>query len=139
MNNQNEFVASVVVSLAAVSTGMVAAMLWGGSLPGWLLSLELAMLLAGALVYGLTGAKPSLAPWLRSRPMVGAALVSLGVAVTFIPLQFVIAAFLIGAGTRLTWLSACELEDATSHASEVAIGVPDVYDAKERRQCVRGA
>jgi hypothetical protein len=102
MNNQNEFVASVVVSLAAVSTGMVAAMRWGGELPGWLLSLELAMLLAGALVYGFTGAKPALAPWLRPRPMVGAALVSLGVAVTFVPLQFVIAAFLIGAGTRLT-------------------------------------
>ena len=54
--------------------------------------------------------------WLHSRPVKGAALVCLGVAAIFVPLAFVIAALLIGAGTRMVWAPACEVEDKATVA-----------------------
>ena len=70
----------------------------------------LALTLLAAVAYGFTGAVPRL-DWLYSRPVRGAALVCLGVAAVFVPLAFVIAALLIGAGTRMVWASACEVVD----------------------------
>jgi hypothetical protein len=43
-------------------------MLWGGELPAWLLSAELALILGGALVFGFTGS------WLACRPILEVAL-----------------------------------------------------------------
>jgi hypothetical protein len=115
LNSRELFIAGCVMSFAGVTLGIVAVTLFGGTLPAWLLSAELIVILAAALIYGFTGARlPSIAPWLSSRPIQGASLVCLGVAVTFVPLQFIFAALLIGAGTRLVWRAACDLEKSES-------------------------
>jgi hypothetical protein len=110
MNQRSVFVTGCLLALAALSAGIAGALLWGGELPGWLLSLGLALMLGGALIFGFTGAWPRLGPWLKCRPIQGAALVCLGVALIFVPVTFVASAVVIGLGARLVWLSACELE-----------------------------
>jgi hypothetical protein len=119
MSKQNAFITGCLLALAALSLGIVLALHWGGELPGWLLSLELVLILGAALVCGFTGAWPRLGPWLRCRPIQGAALVCLGVAVIFVPVTFLVAAVVIGIGTRLVWLSACELDGKGSTELDV--------------------
>ena len=94
------------VSFAAVAIGIAATLRWGADLPGWLLTCTLSLSMLLAMAYGFTSALPRF-DWLKSKPVRGAALVWLGVAAIFVPLSFVIAAFLIGYGTRLVWETAC--------------------------------
>jgi hypothetical protein len=110
-NNRRLFMTACVFSLGAVGLGLFAAIQWGGETPGWLLRAEVALFSAAALAYGFTLSLPALAPWAWSRPIRGTAYIVLGVFSIFIPVQFVVSAFLIGVGTRLTWMAACDLED----------------------------
>ena len=119
MDKRSLFVAGCVISVAAALLGLVACIIWGGSLPPWLLFLELAMIVAGARPSVSQRHSPPLPPALVPPDQGGA--VCLGVAVTFVPLQLVLAAFLIGAGTRLEWLSGCELESEESSAPDVSV------------------
>jgi hypothetical protein len=109
MNQRKLFIIACAMCLAALSGGCFLVVFWGGELPGWLLRAELAAFCSVALVYGFFASLPTLTPWLWSRPIRGAALVCLGVAAIFVPLQFVVAAVFIAMGTRLTWASACEI------------------------------
>lgn len=109
MNQRRLFIIACALCVAALGGGCFLVVFTGGELPGWLLRAELAAFCSVALVYGFFASLPTLTPWLWSRPIRGAALVCLGVAAIFVPLEFVLAALLIGVGTRLTWASACEL------------------------------
>jgi hypothetical protein len=109
MNQRKLFIIACAICLAALGGGCFLIVFWGGELPGWLLRAELAAFCSVALVYGFFASLPTLTPWLWSRPIRGAALVCLGVAAIFVPMEFVLAALLIALGTRLTWASACEL------------------------------
>ena len=64
-----------------------------------------------AMNYGFTARLPRV-PWLMLRPVRGAVLVVLGSIMVFIQPQLIVAAYLIGRGIRLVWLSACQLADA---------------------------
>jgi len=110
MQDRTIFIASAVGCLVTLSIGCFLLMVWGGETPTWLLSSELAAVCSVSLVYGFTALLPSVAPWLWSRPVKGAACVCLGVAAIFLPLSFVVAALLIALGTRLMWTAAVELE-----------------------------
>ena len=60
-----------------------------------------------ALNYGFTARLPRV-PWLALRPVRGTILVMLGSVMVFIQPQLIVAAYLIGRGIRLVWLSACK-------------------------------
>ena len=77
-----------------------------------------------ALAYGFTPAALPRLGWLHSRPVKGAVLVCLGIAAIFIPLSFVIAALLIGGGTRMVWDAACDLEDGKPSGVRVTLARP---------------
>jgi hypothetical protein len=53
-----------------------------------------------ALMYGFTGTIPQFG----TRAVKGAALIVLGIAAIWVPLQFVVAALLVANGTRMAWL-----------------------------------
>jgi hypothetical protein len=57
-----------------------------------------------ALVYGFTGALPRI----DAKPLQGVALVCLGLAAIWVPLQFSIAALFVGMGTRLIWIEVAQ-------------------------------
>jgi hypothetical protein len=109
MDHRRLFMLACAVCLSALGGGCFLIVFWGGEVPDWLLRGELAVFCSVALVYGFTASLPALAPWLWSRPVKGAACVCLGVAAIFVPLSFVVAALFIALGTRLIWLSACDL------------------------------
>jgi hypothetical protein len=115
MDKEKMLVACCVVSVLVVGSGIAAVVWTGGDMPGWLLAAELSLVMGLALLVGFAAAIPALAPYLRLRSVRGAGLVCVGVAAVFLPLQLIIAAGLIGAGTKLVWGSACE-EDAAEHA-----------------------
>ncbi|WP_076351822.1 hypothetical protein [Paludisphaera borealis] len=135
MQDRTIFIASAVGCLVALSFGCFLLMVWGGETPTWMLSSELAAVCSVALVYGFTALLPSLAPWLWSRPVKGAACVCLGVAAIFVPLSFVVAAILIALGTRLMWTAAVELEGG--HEQPVVVeATPRPVEAKARNRSV---
>jgi hypothetical protein len=94
--------------LAAVLGGIMALLNWGATPPPWLAGTEAALIMAVALSYGFTARLPRI-PWLALRPVRGTVLVTLGCVCVFIPPQLILAAYLIGRGVRLVWLSACQL------------------------------
>jgi hypothetical protein len=106
------YLASGVVMLAALMSGLALVVVYGFEPPGWLLRAEMAALMAAALVCGFARRLPALTPWLRMRPVRGAALVVLGVAAVYLPPPLVVSAVLIASGVRMVWAEACELADA---------------------------
>jgi hypothetical protein len=120
MNRTVVFFVAVATSLAALTFGIWAAVVWRGELPAWLLASVLSLLLCAALAFGFTNVRPSLPPWARSRPVIGALLVTGGVAAVYIPAQFVVAAALIGAGVRVVWVAARDLERQDTLAAKDA-------------------
>lgn len=74
---------------------------WGGEAPRWLLMIECAAVMMGALLFGFTSYNPSAPEWLRHEAVRGVGLVYLGVGAMFIDPRFFISAFLIGCGCRL--------------------------------------
>jgi len=96
--------------VAALLGGIIALLVWGGSPPAWLAGLEAALLMGAALLYGYVGHVPAIGRWLWLRPIRGTVLVGLGIVAMFVPPQLVLAAFLVAAGVRLVWQSACDLE-----------------------------
>jgi hypothetical protein len=140
MKFNQRLIVACLISVGALGSGIVAAVLCGGEPPAWLLRTELGLLCGGALVYGY-GFTASLvlpvAPWLwSSRAIRGAVFVCLGVGAVFVPVQFVIAAFLIGVGARMVTASACALEEDVSRSASVfAAGgeLVRVVDPAQRR------
>jgi hypothetical protein len=106
------YLVSCAIALAALAGGGVLVVAYGFSPPGWLLRAEMAALSFAALLVGFAGRLPALLPWLRLRPVFGAALVCVGVAAVYLPPSLVISAVLIASGVRLVWAEACELADA---------------------------
>jgi hypothetical protein len=140
MNDRKHFIAACGLSLGAVVFGLFAAVLSGGEPPAWLLRAEVALFSAAALAYGFTASLPAFAPWAWSRPVRGAACIILGVGAIFVPVQFVVSAFLLGIGTRLTWTAACELEDEENVPAtilSVVIARSDIVSAAEPQPPVR--
>jgi hypothetical protein len=106
----------------ALALGIAALIAFGTEPPVWLLRAELAALSAAALLFGFARRVPSLLPWLKLRPVRGAALVCVGVVAVYLPPQLVISAVLIAAGTRLAWAEACELaavEEEPAHGTAI--------------------
>lgn len=104
--------------ISALAGGILALVNWGLEPPLWLGVTQAALLMGAALVYGYTAYLPSLAPWLWLRPIRGTIFVMLGIAVIHIPAQLLLAAYLIGRGTRLIMLAACRLEESEAdHAA----------------------
>jgi hypothetical protein len=97
---------------AALLGGIIALINWGLNPPLWLGVIQAALLMGAALVYGFTAYLPTLAPWLWLRPIRGTIFVMLGIAVIYVQPQLLLAAWLIGRGTRLIWLAACQLEES---------------------------
>lgn len=119
------------IACAAALAGGIAIMLrWGIDPPPWLAGLEAAVLAGAALVYGYTAWLPTLPRWLWLRPIRGTVLVLFGIAAMYVPPQLILSAYLIGAGVRLVWQSACDLaeKDGTelrvAHADADALPVP---------------
>jgi hypothetical protein len=129
MSERNLFVSAYLLALAAFALGTGLALLWGGAPPAWLLTLVLALILAVALWFGFTGAWPRLVPWLKCRPIQGAALVCGGVAMIFMPVTWVAAGAAIAIGTHLVWRSACELGGHDREVIEVRAVVRDAVPA----------
>ena len=96
---------------AALLGGIVALLQWGVTPPPWLAGTEAMLLMGVAMNYGFTARLPRV-PWLALRPVRGTILVVLGSIMVFIQPQLIVAAFLIGRGIRLVWLSACQLAEA---------------------------
>jgi hypothetical protein len=103
--------------LAVLLGGIVALLHWGAAPPPWLAGSEAMLLMGVALTYGYTGRLPRF-PWLALRPVRGTILVMLGVTVIFVQPQLLVAAYLIGQGIRLVWLSACDVAGMPIAAGE---------------------
>ena len=84
MDNRRLFTVACAICIAALGGGCFLVVFLGG-LPDWLLQAELAAFCSVALVYGFFASLPTLTPWLWSRPIRGAALVCLGVALSSFP------------------------------------------------------
>ena len=93
--------------VAALLGGIIALLNWGATPPPWLAGTEAALIMGVALSYGFTARLPRV-PWLRMRPVRGTLLVALGSIMVFVQPQLIVAAYLIGRGIRLVWLSACQ-------------------------------
>jgi hypothetical protein len=125
MKFNRSLIVACLISVGVAGIGIVAAVLCGGEPPAWLLRTELGLLCGCALVYGYgftASAVMPVAQWLwSSRAIRGGAYVCLGVGAAFVPVQFVFAAFLIGAGTRMVIASVCAFdEDVLRFASVFA-------------------
>jgi hypothetical protein len=103
------YVVSCGIAAAALVGGGGLVVAYGFSPPPWLLTAELAILSAVALVGGFTACLPALVPWLRLRPVRGAMLICLGVAAVYLPPQFIASAVFLGLGVKLVWAEACDL------------------------------
>lgn len=102
-------VLSAACCVASLSCGGLLLAAFGPELPSWLMALALALCSGLALACGFGLYNPKVPDWLRQRPVLGAICVAIGVGAMFIPVNFVVSAFLLGCGTRLVWVSACEL------------------------------
>jgi hypothetical protein len=105
------FIACGVAAVAALAFGCVMIAFHGFTPPDWLLRGEVAIFSGIALVGGFTAFVPAVMPWMRLRPVRGAALVIAGVAAVYVPAQFIASAVLLTLGIRLVWAEACELAD----------------------------
>ena len=96
----------------AVIVGLVAAsallLYWGGEAPVWLLTLQLAAVMAAALFLGFTTYSLSAPDWTRHDAVKGVLLVYLGIGVMLTDPRFLISAFLIGCGCKMLMRSATE-------------------------------
>jgi hypothetical protein len=101
----------LVLCAVVVASGIAAMLMRGFTPPAWLAGLEAALLSGAALLYGYTAWLPTLPQWLRLRPIRGTVLCILGIGAMYVPPQLILSAFLIGAGVRLVWQSACELAE----------------------------
>src|SRR5581483_6720891 len=101
----------LILCAIALMLGIVAVLAWGFSPPAWLAGTVAALLMGAALVYGFTAYIPEIGAWLWLRPIRGTVLVMLGIAAMYVPPQLIVAAYLVGVGVRLVWLSACELAE----------------------------
>ena len=113
MNNRTF---QLVLCAAALLGGIFALLHWGATPPPWMAGTEAALIMAVALNYGFTARLPRV-PWLVLRPVRGTILVTLGLIMLFIQPQLIVAAYLVGRGVRLVWLSACQLADAERYAA----------------------
>jgi hypothetical protein len=124
--------------IAAILGGIIALLHWGATPPAWLAGTEAALIMALALNYGFTARLPQI-PWLALRPVRGTILVMLGSVIVFIQPQLIVAAWLIGRGTRLVWLSACQLASDEEHDGiEQRYTVAKRSDAPVGHESVRG-
>lgn len=109
------FFETAILTLLALLGGGILVLAYGFEPPPWFLTVELAAASAVALLCGFSARLPawrSLLPWLRLRPVRGAALVILGVAAMHVPPQFIASAVFLALGVRLVWAEACELAEA---------------------------
>jgi hypothetical protein len=127
MKFSQTLIVSCLISVGALGSGIGAAVLCGGEPPAWLLRTELGFLSGGALVYGYGFTAPPGVPvprWLwSSRAIRGSVFVCLGVGTAFVPVQALLAAFLIGVGMRMVTASACGLEEDVSRSASVFAAV----------------
>ena len=103
------FIASLAASALALALGGLGLYAWGMDPPGWLVRAQAASFSTLALAYGFSSLRFRLAPWTGLRSIRGATCVVTGVAVMYIPPQFLLSAYLMGAGIRSIWAAACEL------------------------------
>ncbi|WP_422929663.1 hypothetical protein [Singulisphaera sp. PoT] len=102
------FTLSCLVSVLSLAAGSLCLWLWGVGPPGWLIRGQVALFSALALAYGFSSLQPSIPRWIWLRPIRGTLFVVCGIAAMYIPIQFLVSAYLMGAGIRLIWASACE-------------------------------
>jgi hypothetical protein len=122
------FLASCILSTSSIGIGCFIAGVWYGFDYRWLTRVELCGFMLLALVYGFAGGLPSCGELLWSRPVRGAAMVTCGVAAVFVPVGFVIAALLVGTGTRLVWLTAVDNHESETPAADVYDVIDDAPD-----------
>jgi hypothetical protein len=125
--------AATLAVLALVGGGMLV-LAYGFTPPPWLLVAELAAGSALALLVGFTACIPTfraLRPWLRLRPVQGAALVVVGVAAIYLPPQFIASAAFLALGIKLVWAEACELAEAEKGPVPVGTVIREDYDLVE--------
>src|SRR3954453_21916099 len=106
MNKKMVFLAAAASALLALIAGGMLVLRYGFTPPPWLLTAELAVGSALALLVGFTACVPTfraLRPWLRLRPVQGAALVVAGVAAMYLPPQFIASAVFLALGVKLVW------------------------------------
>lgn len=115
------FIACGVAAVAALAFGCVMIAFHGFTPPDWLLRGEVAIFSGIALVGGFTAFVPAVMPWMRLRPVRGAALVIAGVAAVYVPAQFIASAVLLTLGIRLVWAEACELAAVEPEPAGTAI------------------
>jgi hypothetical protein len=124
------FVACGVAAAAALAFGCLMVVAYGFTPPDWLLRGEVAAFSGIALVCGFTAFVPAVMPWMRLRPVRGAALVCLGVGAIYIPPQFLASAVFLTLGIRLVWAEACELAEGEQEPAGTAIVRADMPDGR---------
>jgi hypothetical protein len=102
------------VIMASFAVAGLTVWAWRFDPPAWVLTTEIAVFSILAMAYGFSLLKPHKVPWLWLRPVRGTVAVVAGVVAMFVPLQFLVSAFLIGIGIRMVWASASELTAGTS-------------------------
>jgi hypothetical protein len=95
-----------------------------GPPPPWLLAVELALFTLGALVHGFTGHTVRVPAWVMSTPFRGVVFIALGLMVVYVPIQFVLSAYLLGSGARMLWLSVCA--DPPAVGDSPPVGRPEI-------------
>lgn len=123
-------IGAATLALLALVAGLMLVLAYGFTPPPWLLTAELAIGSTLALLVGFSACWPAcraLRPWLRLRPVKGAALVVAGVAAMYVPPQFIASAVFLALGVRLVWAEACELAEAGNRAAVAAV-IRDEYD-----------
>jgi hypothetical protein len=123
-----------VIGLLAGSSILLVA---GTDLPAWLLKIECMAVALSALAYGYTAFSPSL-PWLKHDSVRGVAMIYAGCAAMFIPLNFLVSAFLLGAGIRMVTRSAITPITARFTGNPVTRQGGDIVVLRESGEIARG-
>jgi hypothetical protein len=106
-----------IAAIFGLACGTSLLLYWGGEAPRWLLMVECAAVMVGALLFGFTSYSPSAPDWLRHEAVRGVALVYLGVGAVFMPTNLLMSAFLIGCGCRLVMKSAVQVSARVMNVS----------------------
>lgn len=100
------------MAMLALLAGIAILAAFGHEPPAMVLAWEMTLFTAIGLIAGFLWRMPRLPWWAGSRPVVGTALIFLGVGAVYVPAQFIVSSLLLGAGARLMWLALSEPSDA---------------------------
>lgn len=130
---------SAAAALLALLAGTCVMAALGVEPPAMLLAWEMLFFTAIGLAAGFLWRLPRLPWWVASRPVLGTALITLGVGAVYVPAQFIVSSLFLGAGARLLWLSLSEPRVAGGEIARWSGGHPGVSEQRQDLQRRHGA